>query len=359
MSSVKEDTERQLEQLIKCFEPECPVFLDRNDIYDELCIREAEELDNLLDLLSDQYNRLINFAKTKKFHDFIKSIKMDGPQESSEYCSKNKTETLELKKLSNNSGCLPQWFIFWKKRSKVELDDNILKIEDSSSSNKIKGTKSEIFKIIADIKEQLDLKKTFDRFKKSVYDIENVYGKEKEFCETFSLTTHTNHYFPLINLKALIKTHNNSSEKRIQESIDSWRLNHDLGKVDLVKAIKDEVTKHTKSNYSFIDWNNPFPFITEILEEEILPRICNELQKRAAPIVNYNLTSEIKDNRVSRYFFSDRPQFKEEIEIIRHKLNNGNEVSAIKSIHIASKICMFQFLPMDEDVLQNLVDRKH
>lgn len=26
------------------------------------------------------------------------------------------------------------------------------------------------------------------------------------------------------------------------------------------------------------------------------------------------------------------------------------------STHIASKICMFQFLPMDEDVLENLVD---
>ena len=37
-------------------------------------------------------------------------------------------------------------------------------------------------------------------------------------------------------------------------------------------------------------------------------------------------------------------------------LDNGNEITAHFSSHIASKICMMQFLPMDEKILSNLVD---
>ena len=82
----------------------------------------------------------------------------------------------------------------------------------------------------------------------------------------------------------------------------------------------------------------------------------NELQKKAAPFVNYNLDSDLKENTVNRFLFSDRPTFEDEYLKIRPKLQYGNEISASRSVHIASKLLMLQILPLDQNMLDHLVD---
>ena len=124
----------------------------------------------------------------------------------------------------------------------------------------------------------------------------------------------------------------------------------------MIEITKEYACQHTKMNYSFINWNNPFPFISEILKESTLPSICNQLQRRSAPLVNYNLNLERYENKVTKIVFSDIPTFEEIIQEVKNRLDNGNEITAHFSSHIASKICMMQFLPMDEKILSNLVD---
>ena len=355
LCASKDKTTEELEQLIQNFEPECPEYISRSDVYTELCVADDEDRENLLNSRSAHYRRLVNFAKSRKFYMFVKATSVDETEEIVSATNGNASKPKENEDLSKNPGCLPSWLLFWRKKKTNNETAEIDKSDVSGEVPEPEDIKHSSTDHITCIKEQLDLKSKFVSFKNTVSVIEQVFKDEKEYCDEFKLTTHTNHYFPLINLPELAKKHAETSETRILESINSWRLEAEPLKSDLLNIIKKAAATHTKKYYPFIDWDHPFSFIHEVSESK-LPTICNQLQKRAAPIVNYNLTSETKENKVIRYFFSDRPQFKEEVDAVRSKLDNGNEVIATKSTHIVSKICMFQFLPMDESVLDNLVD---
>ena len=356
LCASKDKTIEELEQLIQNFEPECPEYISRSDVYTELCVTDDEERENLLNSRSAQYRKLVNFAKSKKFYMFVKATSMEETEEIISAPKGNDKKTKVNENLSNNPGCFPSWLLFWRKK-KTNIETAGIDKSDVVPCElpETEGIKHSSMNHITCIKEQLDLKNNFVSFKNTVSAIEQIFNDEKKYCDEFKLTTHTNHYFPLINCTELAKKHAETSENRIQESINSWRLEAEPLKSGLLNIIKKAAATHTKKYYPFIDWDHPFSFIHEVSESK-LPTICNQLQKRAAPIVNYNLTSETKENKVIRYFFSDRPQFKAEMDAVRSKLDNGNEVTAAKSSHIASKICMFQFLPMDESVLDNLVD---
>ncbi|MCQ2258725.1 MAG: hypothetical protein MJZ41_12160 [Bacteroidaceae bacterium] len=355
LRASKDKTTEELKQLIRNFEPECPEYISRSDVYTELCVEDDDDRENLLNSRSAHYHRLVNFAKSKKFYMFVKATSVKETEEIDSATDGNDNELKVKEDLSNNSGCsFPSWLLFLRKKNTnnetAEIDKSDAPGEvPEPEDNKLSSTDH-----ITCIKEQLDLKSKFVFFKNTILAIEQVLKDEKKYCDEFKLTTHTNHYFPLINLAELAKKHAETSETRIQESINSWRLEAEPLKSDLLNTIKNAAANHTKKYYLFIDWDNPFSFIHEVSSN--LPTICNQLQKRAAPIVNYNLTPETNENKVIRYFFSDRPQFKEEMDAVRSQLDNGNEVTATKSTHIVSKICMFQFLPMDESVLDHLVD---
>lgn len=356
LCASKDNTTEELEQLKRNFEPECPVYISRNDVYTELCVADDKDRVNLLNSRSAHYHRLVNFAKSRKFIMFVNANGVDKTEEIVSASNGNESKPSVNENLSNNPGCLPSWLLFWRKKSE---NNEIIEIGKSDvvpceAPDAIASTHI-ITNYINCIKEQLDLKNKFVSFKDKVSTVEQEYDKEKRYCEEFKLTTHTNHYFSLINYSELEKKHTETSEARIQESINSWKLNAEPIKKDLLNIIKKAAAAHTKKCYAFIDWEHPFSFVHEVSESR-LSTICNELQKRAAPIVNYNLTSETSENKVIKYFFSDRPQFKVEVDKVRSKLDNGNEITATESTHIASKICMFQFLPMDESVLENLVD---
>lgn len=87
-----------------------------------------------------------------------------------------------------------------------------------------------------------------------------------------------------------------------------------------------------------------------------MPKVCNKLQAKAAPFVNYNLTTAVKENKVVLALYSDMPTIIDDFKQMKGSLNNGTEISVYRSSHIESKICMMQFLPMDDEVLNNLVD---
>ena len=81
-----------------------------------------------------------------------------------------------------------------------------------------------------------------------------------------------------------------------------------------------------------------------------LPKICNKLQALAAPFVNYNLTTAEKENKVVLALYTDMPTIDEDFKKMKGLLNNGTAISVYRSSHIESKICMMQFLPMDDEV---------
>lgn len=355
LRNSKDKLEKDLEQLKQSFEPECPEYINRSVVYTELCVADEKDKDTRLKSLSDQYRRLEDFAKSEKFYNFVETQNEEKAKKTVPHTGGNNDVPVGTKDLSNNPGCLPSWILFWRKRSEKKTNDSVITNTVTSTDSESKDNKLSANDCIISIKEQLELKKKFAAFKDAVNEIERDYNKEKKYCEEFKLSSHENLFFPLIDYNELKNKHAETSKERIQNTIDSWKSETEHTKTNLLKNIEEEATKHTKQSYSFIDWSNPFSFVNEVSVAN-LPHICNGLQKRAAPIVHYNLTANNNVDNVVRYFYSDRPQFTEEMKNIRNSLDNGNTISAIKSTHIASKICMFQFLPMDEDVLCNLVD---
>lgn len=345
LNEKKEKLERDLNDLNKSFIPSCPKYIDRTEIYQDLCVADEESFESDMENWSRQYCQLMNFVVSKKFLDFVRECQADKEIQNDEH---------ELPLLPNHnefkhrSGCLGK-FLFWinKKQLVPPIGDCTLTISDSID-NPIEK--------ITTIKEQLELKNAFISFQKRIEDIENKYKEQKEYCEQFELTTHTNHYFPLINLGNLRITQEESSEVRRDMIISQWRAKSLHVLANLLELLQSASKRYTKEKYAYINWENPFPFVEELNPQNNFPKICNELQKRAAPFVNYNLTPEFKENKVVRVLYTDRPFFEEEFRIMRDKLENGNSISAKVSPHIASKVSMMQFLPMDEEILKNLVD---
>ncbi|MCM1254688.1 MAG: hypothetical protein NC221_01020 [Duncaniella sp.] len=346
--SDKESISQELDLQIRNFEPDCPAYIDREEIYNELCVTEEDDKETACDSLSTRYNRLVSFARSKKFMDYIKAI--DNSSSISEIRSNNTNgETKNHEEGSvENLGCLFSWLKFWKYK---HIDND----EFQNNENATQDRSVNIINYITIINQQIRLKKRFFSFKEDISSLEQKYDEEKNYCDNFKLTLHTNHFFPLININELKSKHDETSSSRIQESINSCNRNKSSFMSDLLQIVSDRASKYTKLHYLFIDWKNPCSFVQTISDINF-PIICNELQKRAAPLANYNLTSEVNENKVIRCFFSDRPNFKDEFESVRAKIQNGNEISATESTHIASKICMFQFLPMDNEIIQNLVD---
>ena len=316
---------------------DCPEFIDRQKIYEDLCVVNPEDKESFYTSCEARYNHLLSFVLTKEFLDYVRltpvmSDKTNQPSNSSH--------------LKENPGCLAS-LMFWKHTTNEEgpTINDIKKVEPLTPS-----------KAITTIKEQRDLKMKFSEFKSEVSLIEDRYEEERKYCDDFKLTEHTNHYCPLIILNELKKTHNTSSDKRLSETISSWHEQQHPTKASLDQKVKEKSHSFTSHKYSYIDWDKPFDFILRLSADEDLPLICNELQKKSAPFVNYNLTSELKDNKIVRYIYSDRPDFNNEFNLMKGKIYNGNEISVFTSTHIASKICFMQFLPMDDDVLNNLVD---
>ena len=209
---------------------------------------------------------------------------------------------------------------------------------------------------IDSIKTNLRSKSEFNKYKKRKCILESELKKEENVCNSYKLTDHLNHFYHLINLDKLKEIQKESFGERRLKVIEKWNDDNLRTLNSLLDITKEYARQHTKKKYSYINWESPFPFVSEISKESTLPIICNQLQRRSAPLVNYNLNLDKYENRIIRIVFSDIPSFEEDIQEIKNRLANGNEITGHFSSHIASKICMMQFLPMDEIILSNLVD---
>ena len=330
-----------LEGLISSFEPECPKYIDRDSIYTYLCVTDDDKEEKYANV-SAEYKKLVHFSKSQKFLKFVETkitYKPVLPTGNSK----------EPEKREPGPGCLSRLLPFLQKKKKPQCDDAKAPIGDPHPDTAID--------CIIRIKEQLDLKSAYATFKSDVDTIERRYSTEKEECDNFKLTDHTNHYFHLMNIAKLKESQSSNITARLENVISDWKTEYDEpSKSTLVSLLQKESAKYTSQNFSFIDWEHPFPFIENISNNDDMAHICNELQKKAAPFVNYNLDSDLKENTVNRFLFSDRPTFEDEYLKIRPKLQYGNEISASRSVHIASKLLMLQILPLDQNMLDHLVD---
>lgn len=348
LHSEKEQKTNELNVLKDSFEPECPLYVDRGMIYTDLCVTQNNNEPEKIAEYSARYNKLVDFVtKSEKFLVFAKStapavtaLPSDEPEKSKD----------------SNPGCLTLVVSGFKRL--LGLDTKPSQGGDENDSNNgSTAVKTPPTDYITQITEQLKLKSAYVTFKNYVDAIEKIYASEKEECDNFKLTIHTNHYCTLIDLGKLKEAQSETSSERLEKIILDWRDEAKPTKSGLVSLTQIESAKYTKKEFPFIDWVKPFSFVKDISNDDRMAKICDTLQKMAAPFVNYNLPdTKYGETKMNRLIFSDRPNFAEEFQKIRTKVDKGTEMLASTSVHVASKICMMEILPLDEKILSNLAD---
>ena len=326
-------------------EPDCPEYIDRSAIYEELNAATLEQREEIESRLSEQYEKLVAFSKTKAFMDFVQEQECTISADSE---LPPNTANIE-QSAPSRVGCLGR-LMFWKKQNSSK---------DVPPPITPPTTEAKLTEYIKNIRKWLEHKDCYKKFYYEIANIEEKYQNEKKYCEEFVLTTHTNHYFPLIHKEKLKQAQQDSFPYRLEKHISEWRKKPQQTLANLVGLTKEASKKYTKESFAFIDWESPMSFVQDLSSSDAMADICNQLQKKSSPLVNYSQISEFHEDKVTRILYSDRPCFEsEDFPAMRPKLDNGNTVSARYSTHIVSKICMMQFLPMDESILDGLTDLK-
>lgn len=341
---LKAEREKELEEAPEK-EPDCPEYINRSMIYEKLEIIISDKKEDIVNNLVEQYEKLVAFSKTQTFMDFAN--KREEFSQMADSVSLNEQVLTEYE--PSRAGCLGL-LLFWKKNNSIDDAPQVL----AASPNKIKLTDH-----IKNISKWLGEKKQHIKFCDEIAQIEKKFDEEKSFCEDFILTEHSNHYSPLIHLERLRLAQRKSFTNRMEEYICKWKEEAQPTLTSLVKLVEEGAKKYARENFAFIDWSSQMPFVKDISSPDIMADICNWLQKKSCPFVNYNQISEFHEDKVTRILYSDRPDFDTtEFPAMKHLLDNGNTISAIHSKHITSKICMMQFLPMDTGIINSLVDLK-
>lgn len=343
-----ETDEEERERLIKAFEPRCPEYVDRCMVYQESQYSDSEGED--INKQVGRYHQLLDFVSSKDFAKYIKSKEANKVSEA-DGDEQEVVEPIDQEQpQSQRKGCLGFLF-FWKKQPENPAEPD----ETESNTSAASPVQRTLTETVQELCKQLKLKRQYAAFKADVKRIESSLEKEDKDCEEFELTTHANHYYPLIDIEALKEHHRQTAHARHEGVLKKWQSSSPRNLSQLLTLTEKAAKDYAQKNLAFIKWDAPSPIVARV-DNDTLPAICNELQKKSAPFVNYNVESEEKEDKIVCALYSDRDDFHSEIEGVKKHVVNGNAIASYHSTHIASKICMMQFLPMDDDILENLVD---
>lgn len=341
---------RSLEEKRMAFRQQCCFCIDRKLMYQNLCVVNNDYNNEGVQKDSTDYKKTLDYVCSKEFLDYVKKYELDSVEEQDEHKGDTSVSAGSIAS-HNRKGCLG-WMFFWVK-DKENFSEIPVENEKANQENRLGSIAAS--KVIVEIKEMLNLKRCYAKFADDVARVNASYSAKKRVCDEFKLTAHSNSCCPLIDLVKLQKLQRETYKKRFEECQKEWKETEEKT-LESLKSIMKEKSLAYADSYSFVDWDQPFPFVKTLSVMEDLPKVCNRLQALAAPFVNYNLTTAEKENRVVLALYTDMPTIDEDFKKMKGFLNNGTAISVYRSSHIESKICMMQFLPMDDEVLENLVD---
>ena len=244
-----------------------------------------------------------------------------------------------------------------------KLEDNI------SSYNNLLGfiKSSKFYRYLKDSHDNwIELKKTiesiesmqnervkFSAFKEKVAELKGELKVLNQKINDFRLTEHSSSVDNLIDIEKLIEFHREGRDARIKKVIEKWNQRED--KVRTLKTIDEDLKEQTKWDvYSlyYVNWDEPFDFIKDIN----LTSVCQHLKAISQPFVNTYTLEATRENLTSYCFYSDNPKWCKSINNNDVELHDQVQITATLSAHICSKICMFQFLQMSQELIDGLVD---
>lgn len=346
----------QIAELFESFEPDCPEFICRDDIYARsLSFDDEEEKAKYISEAGNHYNRLVDFVRSNTFSNYIKTV-----VQKEQNTGTGGQEPVQEKNVDyeNREGCLGKLLsIFGKKRTK----ENILNREEHSTG-KNSGSKVIIDEAInhqKSISKLLQLKKQFQTFCSEVDSLEYLVDDEDVKIRGYKLTDHTSHYFHLINLHNLRSFQKDKSKERLDQIIEDWRNEvapEKQTRTSIEYKMEDSSNTYA-TKFQYVNWDEPFVFVNRPNANE-LSQIVNELNKMSAPCAHYYNVSSLAENIITKNIYSDISDISTLLNNSRNEIIDFDCIGTITSKHVSSKICFMQFLPMDDHVISNLTDLK-
>jgi len=205
--------------------------------------------------------------------------------------------------------------------------------------------KRNIESIFAMQKEREDYFRLKERSSELCIDLDRLNNELHEFI----LTSHCSSVDNLIDMDKLKACHQNGLADRISYFAAQWNESEDKRWETLEKILNERI-KWELYDFYYIKWNRPFEFLKDIN----LTAVCKRIKAKSQPFVNTYSLATCAEDLTSYYFYSDNQNWVNEI-------NGGSvdvnvQTSALFSSHICSKLCMFQFLQLTQDLISGLVD---
>ncbi len=327
----KESKVKELRNELNRLHKEFPDFISREEIYNHCGgFGDEGEKEEYLRKAKEQYDKLVAYNKGNDFFDYVKECDEDY---------KNQREVVPNNP-QNNPGCLLK---FWKRKPQ-EMPASTPMLAPSSMLDNV-----------VEIRKQLELKKEYKNFLSKVNEIEQAMKDEEVWCNKFKLTDHSHHYYHLIDLGKLKGYQKEQFDERFQQILKQW--NGDVEKREL-KQLKELLSQNTEKyteKLKYIDWDKPFPFVPNVSDND-LADICDKLCKKSSPFVHYDKITATAVNSITFALYTDIPNIDKRFNNFKNNVTNSTNILPYHSTHIASKLCFFQFLPLDKDALDILCE---
>ncbi len=321
----KEQREKELQNELNRFIKEFPEFTCRERIFDHFGgYKDQIERENYLKNAEEQYNKFVAYATGNDFLDYVKGY--------------DESHNTQQASLPNNPGC---WQKFWKRKPK------------SHENVPIPTLMVPLLDTVKEIREQLERKKGYEIFRSKCSEVEEMMRSEREYCNRFKLTDHSHHYYHLIDLPKLKECQEGEFDKRFEQILQQWTKGGDRT-LSQLKELLHRSTEDCTNRFKYIDWNKRFPFVSDI--DSRLVEVRDKLCHMSSPFVHEETIKATARNNVIRTLFSDIPDIEKKFDNFKDNGTNGDTILPHHSTHIASKLCFFQFMPLDEESLRNVCE---
>lgn len=328
-----------------------PEYIDRHQIYEEYLVEDAEKEDfegtDLKENIS-AYNELIRFIQTGRFKRYVRC-----------QCESNDNGAVTpgSSEPTTKNPCLWKRLLDFLKRLFIRKGEfeNIQEVKAAESPRRPTVTRDWhlLRDSIASISEMYAKRKDYFRLKEKIKSIRDEVDVLSNDIHNFRLTVHCSSVDNLIDLDKLKAFHQSGRDARLSKIVERWsRRDEDKKTYDALFEELKEKTKWDLFSFYYIDWSEPFDFIKDI----DLPKVCEALKRKSQPFVNTYTLESNAENLTSYIFYTDNERWHEDISQKRVTLKDDNKVSSTFSRHICSKICMFQFLQMSQELIAGLVD---
>lgn len=332
--------QNELERLKYDFEKKRPTPISRKKIYELIQTHEErhelhpetfdhEKAKKEEDELIEKYIALIQEAQSEEFEEFVTTLELTAPP------AAPTTSDVQPQTSKQNSGCFPFSWLFGNGGE----DEDATEQEQAASPPPAPATPSlvETVETLIKICQCKERWKEFEGHCKQ--EGEKLKTANKEY-DDFKPTTHSHHpETSLIDVENLKHEYDNIMDDHINDIINQWQGTTEKTLQSLLELADKEAEDYAKRNYTKLQWEEPYPFVTTNLAGDN----TQNLKRYSLPFAYYNTTDEAAPSNITECLYSDNSNWIAPA--------SGNE---IRTPCIASKICMFQFLAMDEAIINSI-----